>query len=264
MRILFAISLVLLTLNLYAQDYFPLVIGNKWTYNYYNSIGLIVGTYSSIIKEEIKTNNQNGFLEENNMIVNGISNLSNSYIYTDSISTNDVYIYQLNNWSKSLQHHYTDGDKWRFLGDSLRVKYIGEVTVPAGTFDSCYFIGATMSSGGVYAPNIGLIQNVNGSKVTLELTAYNVALNSISGLNTILINEVTIYPNPSSDYITLPKIENVIRLEIYDVEGKLHLTSKDISSKNNLIDISNYSKGIYFGKIQLIDNSNVRFKFIKQ
>lgn len=65
-------------------------------------------------------------------------------------------------------------------------------------------------------------------------------INNINNVNDYL----EIYPNPSSDYISINS-EDVILINVYDIQGKL------LKSYNNVdgisaIDVSDYEKGIYF------------------
>lgn len=73
-----------------------------------------------------------------------------------------------------------------------------------------------------------------------------------------------IYPNPSKYYINLDiKYNNniTILIEIINANGQI-LESKKLNSNIENIDISNYSKGIYFIKI-ILENSIITKKIIK-
>lgn len=72
--------------------------------------------------------------------------------------------------------------------------------------------------------------------------------------------QLTIHPNPSSDYVRINTINNeqVENIQVFDINGKL-VISKSNSSE---INISNLSKGVYFAKIQ-IDGKLINKKIIK-
>lgn len=70
-------------------------------------------------------------------------------------------------------------------------------------------------------------------------------LKSDVGINDNISNEITIYPNPANDFISIKSIEIGIEYSIYDIKGTL-LTS---GNTDNFIDISNFPCGVYFIKL---------------
>ena len=68
---------------------------------------------------------------------------------------------------------------------------------------------------------------------------------------------IDIYPNPSDDIINI-EIENInnATINIYNVSGKL-IFSEALHSKQEKIDISGFSKGIYIVKV--MQNRTVNF-----
>jgi hypothetical protein len=87
-------------------------------------------------------------------------------------------------------------------------------------------------------------------------------------LNNIKINEllneinVNVYPNPSKDFVNI-MITNVLKeenkVELYNSLGQLLIKNENIFQ----IDISNYPNGIYFLKVQVINNFST-VKIIKK
>lgn len=69
--------------------------------------------------------------------------------------------------------------------------------------------------------------------------------------------DISLFPNPSSDYITLKGIEKSTDIKILNSTGLLSI-SKTIDAKNSTINIENLSSGIYFiqfeinGKLQAV------------
>jgi len=78
--------------------------------------------------------------------------------------------------------------------------------------------------------------------------------------NDNLIHEISIYPNPVKDYLTINSINNsdVFKTKIYDLMGSLI----EVSNKK-IIDIENYPSGIYILKI-ISKNKIQDFKVIKE
>jgi len=75
-----------------------------------------------------------------------------------------------------------------------------------------------------------------------------------------LEGKARVFPNPASETITISSTKEIQSVEIYDVNGRLVLSQKDLSSK---IDISNLDTGLYFVEI-MIDDKQIIEKLIKQ
>ncbi len=83
---------------------------------------------------------------------------------------------------------------------------------------------------------------------------------TIINVNNIKENNVSVFPNPSSDKIYIKGIESSYIYKIYDITGK-NLISGNSNSEQN-IDISKLTQGIYFLKINS-DKTVLAFKIIK-
>jgi len=75
---------------------------------------------------------------------------------------------------------------------------------------------------------------------------YNVGIDSPS-----IENDLKIYPNPTSNYLTIESDLNYHTINIYNLSGKIVKTTE----RNNQILVSDLSKGLYF--IQLVADKNV-------
>lgn len=76
---------------------------------------------------------------------------------------------------------------------------------------------------------------------------------------------VTIYPNPCSDFVQVDFEENYednINLQLFDITGKLISEQSDSFQKKITVDTSNISSGIYLLKIQ-INNRTITKKINK-
>ncbi len=96
---------------------------------------------------------------------------------------------------------------------------------------------------------------------TYGRSAYKVSIsdNPLSTTSNYLAQELKIYPNPTSEMITisLPKSFATINLTLYDSMGKAVYESNIIGNTTTL-DISHFSKGIYYAKISEGNNSTVK------
>ncbi|MCF6280383.1 MAG: T9SS type A sorting domain-containing protein [Flavobacteriaceae bacterium] len=64
-----------------------------------------------------------------------------------------------------------------------------------------------------------------------------------------LDNKISIYPNPSSDFINISNIKEVTKIRITNITGQT-VMSDLIDQNNNQIDIKGLSKGFYFVEIE--------------
>jgi hypothetical protein len=71
-------------------------------------------------------------------------------------------------------------------------------------------------------------------------------------------SDIKIFPNPSSDFITISGLEINSRYEIIDIYGNLVFEGLN----NGMINVSNLSSGCYFVKIN-VSNRTINFNFIK-
>ena len=87
---------------------------------------------------------------------------------------------------------------------------------------------------------------------------YKIENASLSVDENTLTSGLQIYPNPSDDYIQFYNLTKIENYTVYNSLGKV-ITNGTIS-KNQKIDVKNYSNGLYFFKLQ---NGNT-FKFLKE
>ena len=80
-----------------------------------------------------------------------------------------------------------------------------------------------------------------------------------ANINRLDVQQLSVYPNPSRDYVHLQSVSSNAEIRVYDVSGK----SLDLPAESNVIDIRNLKSGIYF--IEAIDGDlKYNGKFIKQ
>jgi hypothetical protein len=63
-----------------------------------------------------------------------------------------------------------------------------------------------------------------------------------------LNDKISIFPNPTSKNINIELENETFKVELLNQIGQVVYTSKEASNKTN-IDLSNFSKGLYFLKI---------------
>ncbi len=93
---------------------------------------------------------------------------------------------------------------------------------------------------------------------TIELYRRNLPQSKSQCNNLILYqNQVQVFPNPFSNQINIDFISYPLTTQIYDLNGKLILTST-ITESNRLIETTQLAKGVYFLSIQTPNFKDVR------
>ena len=65
----------------------------------------------------------------------------------------------------------------------------------------------------------------------------------VSGIEDLVEIEVSIFPNPTSEYVTIQSPEP-ITVKIYDISGRL-VGTHNLSDEINQINVSDFSRGTY-------------------
>jgi acetyl esterase/lipase len=71
--------------------------------------------------------------------------------------------------------------------------------------------------------------------------------------NNDLVNQLSVYPNPSNGIVTIAAATNLKQIEVIDLAGKLIFTANNLSNKCT-INTSAYNKGMYIIKVQTENN----------
>ncbi|SIQ02192.1 Por secretion system C-terminal sorting domain-containing protein [Chryseobacterium sp. RU37D] len=77
---------------------------------------------------------------------------------------------------------------------------------------------------------------------------------------TNISRDVSIYPNPAADYITVQSKQKIAGVEIFDVSGRKILSS----DKTDRINLSSLLKGTYILNVKKADGTSSTHKFIKK
>lgn len=114
--------------------------------------------------------------------------------------------------------------------------------------------------------NSSLFYNINNNNevTSLTITAPNGDIANyekfILKIDENTLSEIEIYPNPTTEVINInPKIDTISKIEIYSISGQI---IKSINNPNFTIDVSDFSKGLYFLKIYDTENFTTK-RFVK-
>lgn len=119
-------------------------------------------------------------------------------------------------------------------------------------------------------PNLNLIcSDSNEISLIQQMISYSLPTQTVNVENCILGNEVfgirneiKIYPNPTSGFVTINSNEIIKSIQLFDVQGRIINTYLINETKSNL-DLKTYSNGIYFLKVNTSKGSKIE-KIIKE
>ena len=110
---------------------------------------------------------------------------------------------------------------------------------------------------------------------TITLIAYNstcgndtlVMTDFINVEETVSVNDIKnelfyVFPNPAQDALYITSATTITRIQLFDSCGRL-IFSAFTSSDKNIINLSNFSKGLYFIRIESDKSSRIT-KFSKE
>jgi hypothetical protein len=182
---------------------------------------------------------------------------------TDTIFPEDTFLYQLEYNGNYRPTKYMKVNKMIIPGDSIILN--DSMTINVTNPDKGWF-GVTISTA-YYFSNDKYTHgklwsdrtNSNDNKITIFYT-YTSAKNNINEINYDLIS---LYPNPTLNELNLlNKLNKKVQFQIYQINGKLELSSYTPAYSESEIDIASLSSGVYF--IYISDGIKTqRIKFIK-
>ena len=233
------------------SDYFPLWEGNYWEYDAYDSMGMeVVSKLAFAIRDTFTLDTLDtihiyayDYIFFDTMGVPNDS-LIGLMLYNLPADSNQVFSYT-NSSSPFIFHQFEYGDTvFKDGTDYTVVDSVGDVTIPAGTFDGCVWLRDQDSSGQVLAPDIGMIKMISENLDVLELRAYNLPCEFSVQVDTFGVTDC----NTNDGIIVLNTYGNNTGLS-YHWDGPTEIG--DIHNPSNL------STGYYFVTISNSDCSTM-------
>lgn len=167
--------------------------------------------------------------------VNGITDMING------IAVKNDTIFAITSTNIKYSKYSEQNSTWQTLPNNGLPNLVNN-KLRSGTFCNNYLVVGTvtddLSGLGIWYINLSeIFTSVNDKKIE---------------------NTIAIIPNPANNIININGLQNA-NIQIFDLTGKLFL---EIKNSNNLIDVSNFSNGIYIIKIETADGI-LKKKFIK-
>ena len=169
-------------------------------------------------------------IEGDDNTVFGASQLSDGNLYMPGNSSNKIYKWNYGSPSNS-----------EFCGEGTSISVDG--TNPSAAFDSPYFI-ANDANDNLYVTDYY-------SKKIRKIS------NAVASLNEFEDELISIYPNPTSSFLTI-ELKEISDLTIYSADGKI--VSQLNNALNYSIDASSFKNGVYYVQTE----NGATQKFIKQ
>ncbi len=142
---------------------------------------------------------------------------------------------------------------WSQDGEALKVYVIPATVAGTGTFNiTDWDRGGT---GGAWEN-----WSVQAGVFTAVASFESPCAGATSGINPF--PNIVIYPNPSSDFLTVKNMENVTSLEVCDSNGKI-LLQKNVKNTTESIDLGGFAAASYYLVLRNA-NSSYSFGFVKK
>lgn len=208
----------------------------------------------------------------------GVAGFSSNVVYTINNSTNDT-----NTWFYTNGVNLQAGIPYTFAFDyanyispqSFKVAYgnspintsmtnlihdysgIDVTTYTPGSFT------ITPSATGVYYLGFNVYTTIamSGGFGVMMFDNISLTTSTLSTSENLLSENLQVYPNPTSDYLSIKGAKKVSGIKVFDVSGKMVLFSEKVEQK---IDVSQLIKGTYILNLKNTDGTSSTHKFIKK
>ncbi|GEJ43799.1 T9SS type A sorting domain-containing protein [Chryseobacterium sp. ON_d1] len=203
--------------------------------------------------------------------------------YSDPLINFNFPITYLQQFTDTYQFNITSGGVPNGA-ESGQVEYTvdgyGTITTPTGTYPNVLRIKrmrtATQTPGPFNYTNESYMWISQSAGIVFNFAINTFTINgntsvvkSISYLETTALStadpeighkDLSVYPNPGSDFITLNSREDISRITVISLDGRTVLTP----GNSNIIDISSLPKGVYILQGELKKGGSVSKKIIKK
>lgn len=103
---------------------------------------------------------------------------------------------------------------------------------------------------------VGFESNIQDIQMTAS------TLNDVGIVERHYSNQISIYPNPSTSYVSIEVSENISDVKVFDISGNLKEVHDQIQSRNFTLNTQEYADGVYFIQAETEENMYVK-RFIK-
>ena len=146
-------------------------------------------------------------------------------------------------------------------GEALSTKRMTAVAVDN---DGNYIVGGSFNANLFMNNNLGITPLISTGESDFFVAKLANSLCGSGNVSTEKFNKLTVnvYPNPTTDIVTIETDENLFNYSVYDINGREIQTG--IFSSTNQINLQSASNGVYFVKVSTTQGSSATVKVVKQ
>ena len=146
-------------------------------------------------------------------------------------------------------------------GDSNEYEYITAISVDN---DGNYIAGGSFISNLFMNNNLGINPLISTGESDFFVAKLANSLCGSGNVSTNKLNKLTVnvYPNPTTNIVTIETDENLFNYSVYDINGREIQTG--IFGSTNQINLQSASNGVYFVKVSTTQGSSATVKVVKQ
>lgn len=155
--------------------------------------------------------------------------------------------------SNPFAKNYVNLSMKHFLFTFLVTSFVSEI----GFSQDLFLVGAagtyTEDTGGSVSWSLGELVIETASSSTRDITqGFQQGNIYVTGVEELKDSEISIYPNPAAEYVTIQSDE-AVNVSIYDMSGRL-VGTWYFTNTQNLINVSDYSRGTYSLVIESVNS----------
>ncbi len=130
--------------------------------------------------------------------------------------------------------------------------------------DGNYIAGGSFISNLFMNNNLGITPLISTGESDFFVAKLANSLCGSGNVSTNKFNKLTVnvYPNPTTDIVTIETDENLFNYSVYDINGREIQTG--IFGNTNQINLQSASNGVYFVKVSTTQGSSATVKVVKQ
>ena len=146
-------------------------------------------------------------------------------------------------------------------GEALSTKRMTAVAVDN---DGNYIVGGSFNANLFMNNNLGITPLISTGESDFFVAKLANSLCGSGNVSTEKFNKLTVnvYPNPTTDIVTIETDENLFNYSVYDINGREIQTG--IFGSTNQINLQSASNGVYFVKVRTTQGSSATVKVVKQ
>lgn len=120
----------------------------------------------------------------------------------------------------------------------------------------------TYTTAGTYSTTLIASDNCGNSDTTTQ----NIVITTLTNIDKFknIENNISIYPNPTKNYLTIDYNESIEEVRILNTLGMEIFSQKNMNSGKNVIHLDTYTRGVYYIELKLNSSRSISKKLVLQ